>query len=71
MVLRGAHAGRLHRGFDSSLPLQSSSAEGMNQCLVDFGNDEDVSSNVFLNELEYISTNILNLLENHASLPIR
>ena len=52
MVLRGAHAGRLHRGFDSSLALQSSSAEGMNQCLVDFGNDEDVSSNVFLNEFE-------------------
>ena len=71
MVLHGAHAGRLHRGFDSSLPLQSSSAEGMNQCLVDFGNDEDVSSNVFLNEFEYISTNILNLLENHSSLPIR
>ena len=71
MVLLGAHVGRLHRGFDSSLPLQSSSAEGMNQCLVDFGNDEDVSSNVFLNEFEYISTNILNLLENHSSLPIR
>lgn len=43
----------------------------MNQYLVDFGNDEDVSSNVFLNEFECVVTNMLNLLENPSSLPIR